>query len=299
MDRRAGVLLIAAIVLAVISGDSLNRFTVSANGNADPHDILFPLILKQYNFGPGGLVGRVIDASNGSGLSGVSICFNPQECAITNQNGSYSTTNFAGVWQMTASLTGYYPVAKDVLIVGGDTVEFNFALSPYITEGNIELRAVLTWDSTPHWPPEQVENDLDAHLWLTAILPIHMYYENKGDCTTYPNACLETDFRQGFGPETVAVRQFEPDTVYHYGVLNYNQGANGVPLITDTGAHLELYDETGVAASYDVADAHGEGNFWYLFTYSYSAQQAAWILTEKNCIVYYSVDIDDIIDQCP
>ena len=299
MNKRLGVLLIAAVLLAVISGDSLDRFTVSANGDADPYEILFPLILKQYNFGPGDVVGRVIDAANGKGLAGVSVCFNPQDCAITNQDGSYTATNLAGIRQMTASLTGYYPVVKDVVIVGGDTVDLNYALSPYITGGNIELRAVLTWDSTTHWPPEQVENDLDAHLWLTAILPIHVYFDNKGDCTTYPNACLETDFRQGFGPETVAVRQFEPDTVYYYGILNYNQGASGVPLIVDTGAHLEIYDETGVVAAYDVTDAQGDGNFWYLFTYSYSPQQGAWIMTEKNCIVYYSADIEDIIDQCP
>jgi hypothetical protein len=299
MDKRFGVVLIAALILAVLSGDGLHRFTVSANSDAVQIEILFPLVMKQYNSGPGDVLGRVIDAANGRGLAGVSVCFNPQQCATTNQDGTYTVTNFAGIRQLTASLTGYYPVIKEVLVVGGDAVELNYALSPYITGGNIELRAVLTWDSTTHWPPEQVENDLDAHLWLSAILPIHVFFDNKGDCTTYPNACLETDFRQGFGPETVAIRQFEPDTEYYYGILNYNQGANGVPLIEDTGAHLELYDETGVLASYDVADAQGEGNFWYLFTYSYSPQHGAWILTEKNCIVFYNEDIQEIIEQCP
>jgi hypothetical protein len=196
-------------------------------------------------------------------------------------------------------LTGYYPVIKDVFIIGGDSVELNFAISPYITGGNIELRAVLTWDSTPYWPPDSVENDLDAHLWLDAILPVHVFYDNKGDCTTYPNACLETDFRTGFGPETLAVRQFEPDTLYYFGILNYNQGTNGVPLIRDTGAHLEVYNETGVVASYEVSASQGDGNFWYIFMYRYSPQQGSWVLTPKNCIAYYSSDIQDIVSQCP
>ena len=301
MGKRFGLFFIASIaVFASLCGDSLFRSSASANVDDDQYEILLPLILNRYNYGPGEVAGRVIDASNGRGLEGVSICFTPQDyCVITLQDGSYSVSNFPGDQQVTASLTGYYSVIKDVYVIGGDTVELNFALSPYITGGNIELRAVLTWDSTQFWPPDHAENDLDAHLWLDAILPVHVFFDNKGDCTNYPNACLETDFQTGFGPETVAVRQFEPDTVYYFGVLNYNQGANGVPLIRDTGAHVEVYDETGVVASFDVTSSQGDGNFWYIFTYNYSPQQGSWVLTPKNCIVYYSSDIQDIIDQCP
>ena len=299
MDKRCRLLVIAAIVLLMLCGENPDRFTASANVGDDQNGILLPLMLKRYNFGPGEVAGRVIDAANGSGIAGVSICFSPQDCVVSHQDGVYTATTFPGDRQVTASLTGYYPVIKDVFVIGGETVELNYALSPYLTGGNIELRAVLTWDSTPYWPPDHVENDLDAHLWLDAILPVHVFFDNQGDCTTYPNACLETDFRQGFGPETVAVRQFEPDTIYYYGILNYNQGANGVPSIKDTGAQLEVYDETGVVASYEVASSQGDGNFWYIFTYSYSPQQGAWVLTEKNCIVYYSDNVEDIIDQCP
>jgi len=256
------------------------------------------MTLKGYNFGPGEVSGRVIDAATGGGLAGVSICFNPQDCAVTLQDGSYTATSFPGDRQVTASISGYYPVIKDVFVIGGDTVQLKFALSPEITGGNIKLRAVLTWDSIPYWPPDQAENDLDAHLWLDAILPVHVFYDSKGDCTNYPNACLETDFRTGFGPETVAVRQFEPDTVYHFGVLNYNQGVYGVPLIRDTRAHVDVYDETGRVASYDVASSQGDGNFWYVFTYSYSSQQAKWVLTPENCIAFYSNNIQDIVTQC-
>jgi hypothetical protein len=300
MGKRLILLGITAIVaLLMLTAESSRGESASANGEDDLDRILLPLMLNRYNTGPGEVTGRVIDAANGMGLGGVSICFNPQDCVLTLQDGSYTATNFPGDRPVTASLTGYYPVIKNVFVIGGDTVELNYALSPYITGGNIELRAVLTWDSTPYWPPDQVENDLDAHLWLDAILPVHVFFDDKGDCTTYPNACLETDFRTGFGPETLAVRQFEPDSIYYFGVLNYNQGTNGVPLIKDTGAHLEVYNETGVVASYDVASAQGDGNFWYLFTYSYSAQQGSWVLTPKNCIAYYSSDIQDILSQCP
>lgn len=300
MDQRIRAWIItSAILLVIISEGILRSFPASADPEDDQYDILLPLMLQQYNFGPGQITGRVIDAANGRELGGVSICLNPLECASTNLEGEYTITTFPGDRQMSASLTGYYTIEKYVFVIGGDAVELNFALSPYITGGNIELRAVLTWDPIPVWPPDQVENDLDAHLWLDAILPVHIQYDNRGDCTTYPNACLESDARQGSGPETVAIRQFEPETVYYYGVLNYNQGASGVPPIKDTGAHLEVYDETGLVASYDVNSMQGNGNFWYLFTYSYSPQQGTWVMTEKNCIVFYSEDIQDIIDQCP
>jgi hypothetical protein len=292
--RIAGIL--AFLLLCVQNAGGSPASAGSEDGQEDIH---LPLVLKHYNYGPGEVSGRVIDAANGRGLEGVSICFDPQDCVLTLQDGTYSATNFSGDWQLTASLTGYYPVIKDVLIVKGEDVELNFAISPYITGGNIELRAVLTWDPRPYWPPDSVENDLDAHLWLDAALPMHVYFDNRGDCTTYPNACLETDFRTGFGPETMAIRQFEPDTIYYFGVLNYNQGANGVPLIRETGAHLEVYHETGLVASYDVSSLQGDGNFWYIFIYSYSPQLGAWVLTPKNCIAYYSSDIQDIISQCP
>lgn len=291
--------LFGCLTFLIFCTASAGRGLVTASAEDDQPGILLPLTLNRYNFGPGEVTGRVIDAANGRGLAGVSICFNPVDCVITLADGAYSATNFPGERQVTASLIGYYPVIKDVFIIGGDSVELNFAISPYITGGNIELRAILTWDPTPYWPPDAVENDLDAHLWLDAILPVHVNYDNRGDCTTYPNACLETEVRTGSGPETLAVRQFEPDTVYYFGVLNYNQGANGVPPIRDTGANLVVYDETGVVASFDVSSLSGDGNFWYVFMYSYSPQMGAWVLTPKNCITLFSNDIQDIISQCP
>ncbi len=265
----------------------------------DQADLLLPLMLNQFIFGPGAVTGRVIDASNGTGLFGAMVCLPTMECSSTNTQGYYTISANPGEQQLSASNAGYFSIIKTVEVIGGHTVELNFALSPYLTGGNVELRIVLTWDPSPTWPPDQVENDLDAHLWLEALLPAHVYFEEKGDCTTYPNACLEADYRRGFGPETIAIRQLEPETIYHYGVLNYNQGANGVPLINFTAAHLEVYDEDGLLTSFDVPQTPLGGNFWYAFTYSYSPQYGNWIVTPVNCIANYQEDIADIVSQCP
>lgn len=275
---------------------------LSAQAGLDAGDeqgkLLLPLMFNQFIFGPGTVTGRVIDASNGLGLVNASVCLPTMECALTNSQGDYTLSAPPGQQELSASMTGYFSVIKTVDVVGGYTTEQNFALSPYLTGGNVELRIVLTWDATPTWPPDQVENDLDAHLWLEALLPAHVYFDNKGDCTNYPNACLEADYRRGFGPETIAIRQFEPETIYHYGVLNYNQGANGVPLINQTAAHLEIYDEDGLVTSFDVPSTPTGGNFWYAFTYTYSPQQGTWVVTPINCIADYREGIEEIIQQC-
>jgi len=264
----------------------------------EQNDLLLPIMLKQFIFGPGTVSGRVFDASNGLGLADANVCLPTMACTTTNSQGYYTIQASPGEQELTASMTGYFSVIKTVEVVGGYTSELNFALSPYLTGGNVELRIVLTWDPTPTWPPDQVENDLDAHLWLEALLPAHVYFDNKGDCTNYPNACLEADYRRGFGPETIAIRQFEPDTVYHYGVLNYNQGATGVPLINQTSAHVEVYDEDGLVTSLDVPQQPTGGNFWYVFTYTYSPQQGSWMITPINCIADYREDIAEILQQC-
>ena len=118
----------------------------------------------------------------------------------------------------------------------------------------------------------------------------------------YPNTCLETDQRRGFGPESIAIRRFESGTVYYYGVLNYNQGAQGVPPLRSTGAHLELYDQTGELMSFDVPQT-GDGNFWYVFSYAWSPDQQKWVISPNSCVVDFNPDIQNIITEtletCP
>jgi hypothetical protein len=158
---------------------------------------------------------------------------------------------------------------------------------------NIKMRFVLTWDPTPAWPnpgspSESTPNDLDAHLWLSALIPAHVSSQNQGDCTNYPNACLEVDYQLGFGPETVAIRELEV-AKYFYGVLNYYQDYPGVPPITKSAAKVQIYDENGLVQAFQ-APTSGQGDFWYVFSMDQSGS-----ITPQNCILYYSGGVP----KCP
>lgn len=270
-----------------------------------------PIVLKNYRHGYGIVTGRVVDASIKSSLpeyyiQDASVCISDFWCIQTDSNGIFTLNRVPTPWQViTASKQGYYSTSKIVNIALDNTVIVNFVLVPEIqVGGNIIKRIVLTWDETPFWqnpnpiPPEPEiwANDLDAHLWLDVPgPPTHIGYFDQGDnnwnyeigdCTTFPNACLESDFQQGLGPETIAISKLEI-AQYSYGVLNYNQYRNGVPNIIQTGARIDVYDERGLVQTFTVPDS-GEGNFWYVFTMLSDGTTAD--LIPVNCITYYTGD---------
>ncbi len=265
-----------------------------------PFTLQLPLIV--HNYSPGTITGQVIDASDPLRhyLEDVSVCTSPTNCVLSNSQGVYSIKADAGLRTLSAYKTGYYVVTRQVMAIGNQTVNLNIALTSYLSSGAVDRRMVLTWSANPYWcqPEEpQCENDLDAHLWMKASLPWHIYTDDKGDCTTYPNACLELDTRKGFGPETIAITHFELQTIYYYGVMNYNQGNPGVPPITETGAHVEIYDQSGSVMAFDVPQT-GDGNFWYVFNYSQSSETGDWVIEPVNCITLYNEVITETISQC-
>jgi hypothetical protein len=258
------------------------------------------------NYSPGTITGKVIDASDRSNLVGASVCTSTTRCVLTDSSGVYSITADSGPRILTAYGTGHYSVSQQVMALGNQAVPLNFALSPYLAGGNVDRRMVLTWSANPYWctpGDSQCENDLDAHLWMQALLPFHIPDPDdpnfpRGDCTTLPYACLEVDTRKGFGPETIAIAHFELQTIYYYGVLNYNQGYPGVPPITETGAHVDLYDQNGLLMSFEVPQT-GTGNFWYVFNYTRSSETGNWNVETVNCIALYDPNIENILAQCP
>lgn len=273
-----------------------------------------PIVLKNFSLGYGSISGRVIDASKQSDALGYYIqdalvCAGDFWCERTDGNGRFTLSQVSSPWQVVkASKDGYYDASKVVNIPIDGSTTVNFVLAPVIqVGGSIIKRIVLTWDETPSWqnpnpgPDEPIAwaNDLDAHLWLDVPgLLTHIGYFDQGnnqwdyyegDCTTFPNACLESDYQEGFGPETIAMSKLEIAT-YYFGILNYNQYRSGVPSITATKAKVDVYDEGGLVETFPVPES-GEGNFWFVFTMSSDGSVAT--LTPMNCITYYTGDLPD------
>ncbi len=250
--------------------------------------VYLPLVARNFLPGLGLVSGKVISASSGAPIANAQVCVGGQ-CLASSEQGEYHVENvWAGGRPLIASANGYNTITDTVFVRASQVVTRNLALSTNLAPGDIAMRIVLTWDSTPAWPPGYCDNDLDAHLWLTVGSSVfHIFPGERGDCTIYPNACDEQDVVRGSGPETIAIRAFEQDATYYYGVHNYNQiyteACPGVPTMTRTSAIARIYDKNGLFKEY-VVPSEGNGNFWYVFELNGDTHQ----FTDRNCIGWYS-----------
>ena len=85
--------------------------------------------------------------------------------------------------------------------------------------------------------------DLDAHLWLPAATPAHIFYEELGTLDAAPFAALDQDVTTSGMTETITIVKPVLGT-YQYGVFNWTH-QNDDPSafgIGDTGAEIVVYD---------------------------------------------------------
>ena len=286
------------IVLACLL---LGSLIVSQSGlvsaQVGEQNVLLPLILDRYLIGQGVVSGKVIDASTGGVIAGnAKVCMGDQ-CLQTDAQGQYEFDPVpSGGRAFSASAEGFVKETLGLTVMPNEQAVLNFALPPDMSGENIAYRILLTWDPTPKWS-DGWDNDLDAHMWMDALIPQHIYSGEIGDCTVFPNACLEVDYRQGFGPETIAIRELE-NVVYHYGVLNVNQiYSTNVPAMIDTAAKIQIYDRAGLVQTIEMPTGLPAGvdprsrDFWYVFTMDKNGH-----ITPVNCLTIYSENIPTCLE---
>jgi hypothetical protein len=211
-------------------------------------DGLFYLVpLQQY----GSVAGQVISAVTAQAIGGASVCVaSGSPCTTTDGAGNYMLPGVpTGAQTLRASAGGYTAEDQNVEVTANQTSSLGFVLSPTLGQG--EMRIVLTWGANPR--------DLDSHLWLPPNHRYHIYFNNKGNCAADPFACLDVDDTQSYGPETITIQQRFSGT-YRYAVNKFA----GDGLITDSGAQVKVYDESGLIAEYTIPTS-GTGDWWYLF----------------------------------
>ncbi len=115
----------------------------------------------------------------------------------------------------------------------------------------------LTWGATPY--------DVDSHLYIPTYNsqgPGHVLWSSKGSATSYPYANLDTDDRNGYGPEVVTIYRKFPGT-YKYIVHNYS-GESSAPL-TGSNAKVTLIIG-GSLYTYSIPISNPNGyNTWRVF----------------------------------
>lgn len=203
----------------------------------------------------GTVAGRVTDAVSGAAMEGAVVRTfrhaTPIDEARTGSDGTYRLSALPpGSVTVEAHADGYLRTHRaNVSVTAGGTTEANLVLSPLLTRE--QMRIVLTWDAEPR--------DLDAHLWLPADRPYHLYYGRTGTLAGCPAAVLEGDATAGFGPETVTLAQRYASGSYLYAVHRFSGTGN----LSASHALVQVYGAAGLLASF-VAPP-GEGDWWPVF----------------------------------
>ena len=303
-------LLITALLLVVLLPMASAQ---PETAGVDPADIYLPVIFDGAGFGPGTVTGHVIDAVEGTFLDGVEICyFNNDACEYTDENGEYTFTNMPSGYRIfTAEGENFAELTQGTGVFPGEISILNFALSPDDLEDVGQYRIVVIWDEDP--------KDLDAHLWTPDLIPHdidgdgidpddplsdHIWNAHKANCSLPGvTACLDKDNRNGFGPETITIKEAQTGT-YAYAVQRFEPACGTWPDIyacptplEGSGARVQLYDYTGVRqdAFFQVPTIGNDAGyfFWYVFDIEFDVISGELGIVTHNCFTDRPDPIDD------
>ncbi len=161
----------------------------------------------------------------------------------TNAQGAVTiTTPFAddGTVTMIVQKSGY-----SNLVARGPINNMVYALSPVMQELD-GLRVVLSWAGSP--------KDMDSHL---AFPGNHVYYSSRnGD-----KADLDVDDTDGYGPETITIRQRKANQKYVYAVHRFSSEGN----FSTSRAHVYIYSGSTLLRTYN-APQSGNYELWMPFS---------------------------------
>jgi|GEM_PF-2287645 len=195
----------------------------------------------------GNFRGKVVDSQTGDPIESALVKLQGAKSyqTWTNSTGEYSFDNVnRGVYQASAEKSGYYTQEKEVEVDQAG-VAVNFVLSRILQ--NEEFRIVLEWAGSPA--------DLDLHLLCES--GAHIFWNNMGALNSTPYIFLDIDDRNGYGPETITVKNFQPFSIY---INNWSQERD----IKQSSARVSIYGKTSLLASYDVPTS-GSGTWWHVF----------------------------------
>ncbi|MCH4246317.1 MAG: tetratricopeptide repeat protein [Acinetobacter populi] len=124
-----------------------------------------------------------------------------------------------------------------------------YALSP-VLQSLDSMRIVLNWGSTP--------DDLDSHLIYGSN---HIYWDAK----LAPQANLDVDDTDAYGPETITIDKRLNNQYYVYAVHNYSdRNSNNTKSLSYSDATVRVYVGESLVRTY-VVPSNVQGNLWTLF----------------------------------
>jgi uncharacterized protein YfaP (DUF2135 family) len=184
------------------------------------------------------------------------------DATIIIQDASSFTTDMEGKIRFEKVEDGIYPfrfekegfISENIKfeVVAGTIFRNRFTVTPKIEMGSI--RIVLDWDHKPH--------DLDAHFVKEGDYHIS-YREMK--VSTDGSARLDRDDRDGFGPETITVKDVDEKAEYTYYVKDYsNRNSKRSKHLSKSKAMVKIYAEGKLVNIWQLNEKQ-KGNAWMVF----------------------------------
>ena len=246
--------------------------------------VYLPLVFRSYTPGPSKLSGKVINERSERPIVGVYVYLDEDHHRYTDSNGEYWFDNLlSGIYSIMASKQDFITKTEVIALPSDANYRRDFRLLPELSDG--QMRITVTWNETPSWQPDNVDNDLDIHLWTPFDKSsgyYHISVDNVGNCQHFENEsypCLEAEASKGSGPEIVALYPVNGD--FAFGVLNYYYGYLGVPSITDLDAKVVVERYEGLTETFYVPQT-GTGDFWYVF----NIEDGVIVTEDLNCITW-------------
>ncbi|MDA3893875.1 MAG: hypothetical protein PF517_19620 [Salinivirgaceae bacterium] len=127
-----------------------------------------------------------------------------------------------------------------------------FSVSPMLDLKDV--RIVLDWDQSP--------KDLDAHFIKDGSY--HISYRNTRILTDGSGE-LDRDDMDGYGPETITIRDIDNLAEYNYIVQDYtNKGNDGSSGLASSKAHVSVYGEGRLLYTFRIPQGT-RGSKWAVF----------------------------------
>jgi hypothetical protein len=265
---------ILLVSVALLAGSAFTQTTT---------DLYLPVAMRNAP-SKANIFGTVYNAIAPSAVqSNVQVCIKfSSMCAVSDQNGNYRIDDVPSGPVVLVAFPPAPPTPpptfndfeRVVFLDPNVDNEVDIPLSPYITlEG--QYIVILTWKS-------RIEGrtvDLDANFWLPPgdeAFFVTKYDDSLcndplrvgvGNYDQWPNAFIDVDSVDGTLPETISIAKlyagFSTYAVRNFSMATWTGGTPIPPSLSASGAKVELYDSSGLAASFSVPTSPDPQAIWW------------------------------------
>jgi len=201
----------------------------------------------------GELTLRFLNALDGSAVAGAAIDAEGLQIFTTDLEGKIRFASINdGVYPFRFEKEGFISENNKFEVIAGTIFWNRFTVSPNIEMGSI--RIVLDWDKKP--------KDLDAHFVKEG--GYHISYHNM-KASDDGSARLDRDDQNGYGPETITVKDIDEKESYTFFVKDYsNRNDRSSNTLSKSKAMVKVYSEGELVNIWQLGEKQ-KGNAWVVF----------------------------------